>query len=156
MCPTDTDRWPLLSEQKNAIAVAHCKRGKGILKINGNPVELLEPETLRHKILEPVLLVGADKFKEIDIRVRVRGGGNTSQVYGNRPAQRQQARSGILRTQRIDSGVGDQGGSCRECGGAARARASCDAQSRARTARAVRRAAARRQFCMRGSSDGLC
>lgn len=71
--------------QKNAIAVAHCKRGKGILKVNGNPIELLEPETLRHKIFEPVLIVGADKFKEIDIRVRVRGGGNTSQVYGTPP-----------------------------------------------------------------------
>ncbi|KAJ1469302.1 putative ribosomal S16 [Baffinella frigidus] len=73
-------------KKKNAIAVAHCKRGKGILKVNGNPIELLEPETLRHKIFEPVLIVGADKFKEIDIRVRVRGGGNTSQVYAVRQA----------------------------------------------------------------------
>eukprot|EP00960_Hanusia_phi_P031091 749070-Hanusia_phi.AAC.1 len=71
---------------KNAIAVAHCKRGKGILKVNGNPVHLMLPESLRSKVMEPVLLVGSDKFKEVDIRVKVRGGGNTSQVYAIRQA----------------------------------------------------------------------
>jgi hypothetical protein len=30
--------------------------------------------------------VGKDKFKDIDIRIRVRGGGNTSQVYAIRQA----------------------------------------------------------------------
>ena len=75
-----------MNESDGRDQLAHCKRGKGILRINGNPIELLEPEALRHKIFEPVLLVGADKFKEIDIRVRVRGGGNTSQVYAVRQA----------------------------------------------------------------------
>lgn len=70
------------SLQKNAIAVAHCKKGVGILKVNGNPIELLQPETLRYKIFEPVLLVGREKFQGIDIRIRVKGGGHTSQVYG--------------------------------------------------------------------------
>mmetsp|Transcript_53730 Transcript_53730/g.125609 ORF Transcript_53730/g.125609 Transcript_53730/m.125609 type:complete len:215 (+) Transcript_53730:268-912(+) len=72
--------------QKNSIAVAYVKKGKGLLKVNGNPIELLMPETLRYKIFEPVLLVGTEKFKEVDIRVRVRGGGNTSQVYAIRQA----------------------------------------------------------------------
>jgi len=72
--------------QKNSIAVAYVKKGKGLLKVNGNPIELLMPETLRYKIFEPVLLVGTEKFKEVDIRVRVRGGGNTSQVYGEHPS----------------------------------------------------------------------
>mmetsp|Transcript_39458 Transcript_39458/g.80822 ORF Transcript_39458/g.80822 Transcript_39458/m.80822 type:complete len:105 (-) Transcript_39458:76-390(-) len=44
------------------------------------------PETLRYKIFEPVLLIGTEKFKEVDIRVRVRGGGNSSQVYAIRQA----------------------------------------------------------------------
>eukprot|EP00285_Hemiselmis_virescens_P007799 CAMPEP_0173387910 /NCGR_PEP_ID=MMETSP1356-20130122/10332_1 /TAXON_ID=77927 ORGANISM="Hemiselmis virescens, Strain PCC157" /NCGR_SAMPLE_ID=MMETSP1356 /ASSEMBLY_ACC=CAM_ASM_000847 /LENGTH=142 /DNA_ID=CAMNT_0014344671 /DNA_START=38 /DNA_END=466 /DNA_ORIENTATION=+ len=73
-------------KKKNAIAVAHCKAGKGLLKVNGSPVEMLQPEALRLKIIEPVLLVGRDKFKDIDIRVRVRGGGNTSQAYAIRQA----------------------------------------------------------------------
>mmetsp|Transcript_26813 Transcript_26813/g.66064 ORF Transcript_26813/g.66064 Transcript_26813/m.66064 type:complete len:147 (-) Transcript_26813:77-517(-) len=81
-----TESVQTFGKKKNAIAVAHCKRGKGILKINGNPVELIQPETLRYKIIEPVLLVGREKFMDVDIRVRVRGGGNTSQVYAVRQA----------------------------------------------------------------------
>lgn len=37
--------------QKTATAVAHCKRGKGVLKINGRPIEQMEPEILRFKVL---------------------------------------------------------------------------------------------------------
>ena len=37
---------------------------------------------MRYKVFEPVLLIGNDKFKEVDIRVKVRGGGNTSQIFG--------------------------------------------------------------------------
>ena len=70
------------AEQKNAIAVAHCKRGKGVLNVNGYPIDGLLPESMRYKVFEPVLLIGNDKFKEVDIRVKVRGGGNTSQIFG--------------------------------------------------------------------------
>ncbi|EKX31756.1 small subunit ribosomal protein S16e, cytoplasmic [Guillardia theta CCMP2712] len=80
------DSVQTFGKKKNAIAVAHCKRGKGILKVNGNPVHLLLPDSLRSKVMEPVLLVGSDKFKEVDIRVKVRGGGNTSQIYAIRQA----------------------------------------------------------------------
>lgn len=31
---------------------------------------------------EPLLLLGREKFEGVDIRVRVRGGGQVSQVYG--------------------------------------------------------------------------
>ena len=34
------------------------------------------------KVVEPVLLLGAKKFEDLDIRVRVRGGGSVAQVYG--------------------------------------------------------------------------
>jgi small subunit ribosomal protein S16e len=65
--------------------VAHCKRGKGLLKVNGIPLELVEPEILRFKIFEPVLLLGRDKFATVDVRVRVKGGGHVSQIYGAPP-----------------------------------------------------------------------
>merc|ERR1712071_301496 len=73
-------------KKKNAIAVAHCKRGKGVLNVNGYPIDGLLPESMRYKVFEPVLLVGNDKFKEVDIRVKVRGGGNTSQIFAVRQA----------------------------------------------------------------------
>ena len=72
--------------KKNAVAVAHCKRGKGVMRINGVPIDVVEPEILRYKVLEPILLVGADKFAEVDIRVRVRKGGYVSQIYAIRQA----------------------------------------------------------------------
>lgn len=82
---THVTRFFLLS-QKTAIAVALCKRGKGLIKINGCPIELLEPEILRVKAYEPVLLLGASTFAEVDIRIRVKGGGYTSQIYAIRQA----------------------------------------------------------------------
>lgn len=41
---------------------------------------------MRHKVYEPILLVGLDKFANLDIRIRVTGGGHVSQVYAIRQA----------------------------------------------------------------------
>jgi len=73
-------------KKKTATAVAHCKAGKGLIKVNGKPLHLVEPQILRFKVYEPVLLVGLDKFAGVDIRVRVTGGGHTSQIYAIRQA----------------------------------------------------------------------
>jgi small subunit ribosomal protein S16e len=37
-------------------------------------------------VYEPLLIIGLDKFANVDIRVRVTGGGHTSQVYAVRQA----------------------------------------------------------------------
>ena len=41
---------------------------------------------MRIKILEPILLLGRDRFANVDIRIRVSGGGFSSQVYAIRQA----------------------------------------------------------------------
>jgi small subunit ribosomal protein S16e len=41
---------------------------------------------LTSQVYEPLLLIGLDKFANVDIRVRVKGGGHTSQVYAIRQA----------------------------------------------------------------------
>jgi len=56
------------------------------VKVNGKPLSLVQPEILRFKVYEPLLIVGLDKFANVDIRVRVTGGGHTSQVYAIRQA----------------------------------------------------------------------
>ncbi|KAI2840583.1 hypothetical protein CBS11350_6886 [Aspergillus niger] len=61
-------------------------QGKGMIRVNGQPLSLVQPEILRFKVYEPLLIVGADKFAGVDIRVRVSGGGHTSQVYAIRQA----------------------------------------------------------------------
>merc|ERR1711918_248630 len=58
----------------------------GLIKVNGVPIELVQPESLRFKVWEPVLLLGANRYREVDIRIRVKGGGNTSQIYAIRQA----------------------------------------------------------------------
>ena len=68
------------------MAVAYVKTGTGMIKVNGQPIELLEPAALREKSFEPVLLVGLDKFAGVDVRVRVRGGGQVAQIYAIRQA----------------------------------------------------------------------
>ncbi|KAL8785284.1 MAG: hypothetical protein Q9195_008703 [Heterodermia aff. obscurata] len=73
-------------KKKTATAVAHCKAGKGLVKVNGKPLSLVQPQILRFKVYEPLLIVGLDKFANVDIRVRVSGGGHTSQVYAIRQA----------------------------------------------------------------------
>jgi len=72
--------------QKNSVAVAYVKRGKGEIRLNGSPLDLIQPETLRWKVMEPVLLLGKQRFSNVDIRLRVKGGGRVSQVYALRQA----------------------------------------------------------------------
>merc|ERR1711908_175749 len=72
--------------KKTAVAVAFVKKGVGRVKINGVPIELVQPETLRYKVWEPILLLGANRYSDVDIRIRVKGGGYTSQIYAVRQA----------------------------------------------------------------------
>ena len=78
--------------KKNSIAVASCTPcGKdpntpATIRVNGIPLNLLMPEGLRLKAQDPVLVLGKDKYRNLNIRVRVRGGGQTAQVYAVRQA----------------------------------------------------------------------
>ncbi len=72
--------------KKTAVAVAYCKKGRGLIQIKGTPLELAEPELLRFKVYEPILLLGRERFAEVDIRIRVKGGGYTAQIYAIRQA----------------------------------------------------------------------
>ena len=66
--------------------MASVRAGKGVMRVNGSPVDLIEPQSLRIKVMEPVLLLGLKRFQNLDIRVRVRGGGYSAQVYAIRQA----------------------------------------------------------------------
>lgn len=49
-------------------------------------MDLVQPDTMRYKVLEPVLLLGKQRFANVDIRIRVKGGGHVSQIYAIRQA----------------------------------------------------------------------
>ena len=72
--------------KKNATAVCHCAEGSGFIRINGRSLNTLEPASMRLKAMEPILLLGGNRFKDLNLRVRVRGGGSTSQVMAIRQA----------------------------------------------------------------------
>ena len=81
-----TESVQCFGRKKTATALAFVKKGTGLIKVNGVPISLVQPEILRLKTVEPILLIGSDKFSNVDIRVRVKGGGTTSQIYAIRQA----------------------------------------------------------------------
>jgi hypothetical protein len=46
----------------------------------------VQPEALRYKAFEPLLLLGKSRWGFLDIRLRVKGGGHVSQIYAIRQA----------------------------------------------------------------------
>ncbi|RNA40425.1 40S ribosomal S16 [Brachionus plicatilis] len=80
------NRVQCFGRKKNATAVSLCTEGKGLIRVNGRPLHLVEPQCLRYKLEEPILLLGRDKFSAVDIRIKVKGGGQVAQVYAVRQA----------------------------------------------------------------------
>ncbi|MGD0256934.1 MAG: 30S ribosomal protein S9 [Thermoplasmata archaeon] len=72
-------------KRKAAVARATVRKGIGKVRVNDRPLELVEPEIVRQKIQEPLLMVG-DRSKNIDIAVQVRGGGIVGQASAARTA----------------------------------------------------------------------
>merc|ERR1712014_35724 len=72
--------------KKTASAVAICKKGQGLIKVNGRPLDKIEPECLRLKLMEPLNVVGEERFSGVDIKVKVQGGGRVAQIYAIRQA----------------------------------------------------------------------
>ncbi|CAH8572533.1 unnamed protein product [Heterobilharzia americana] len=71
----------VFGRKKTATAVAHCKLGSGSIRVNGRPLDVLEPRPLLPKLMEPILLLGKHGISNLDIRVRVSGGGRVAQIY---------------------------------------------------------------------------
>ena len=73
-------------KKKTAVANAVVARGTGVITVNRIPIQNIEPKSLRIKAFEPILLLGVEHFKDLRIKVRVTGGGPTSQLYAARMA----------------------------------------------------------------------
>lgn len=73
-------------KRKTAIARATIKEGKGRIRINGVPLEIIPNELSREKISEVFILAGEDFRNSVDIKIRVRGGGFMGQAEAVRTA----------------------------------------------------------------------
>ena len=76
----------LSGKRKTAIARATVRLGKGRIRINNVPLEIFEPKLARDKILEPLLLIDEKVWKQLDINVKVSGGGFMGQAEATRMA----------------------------------------------------------------------
>merc|ERR1719266_2989373 len=81
-----TEKVQCFGRKKTAVAVALVQTGTGQVRVNGCPLHTVKPDILRVKVYEPLLLLGPDKWQKVNIRLRVKGGGFTSQIYALRQA----------------------------------------------------------------------
>ena len=72
--------------RKTSVARALIKPGKGRIRVNNIALEIFEPKTARDKLREPLLQAGEDTWKDLDIYVKVSGGGFMGQAEAARTA----------------------------------------------------------------------
>jgi small subunit ribosomal protein S9 len=72
-------------KRKAAVARATVRKGLGRVRFNDRPLELVEPELIRLKVQEPLLMVG-DRARNLDIAVQASGGGYVGQASAARTA----------------------------------------------------------------------
>jgi len=73
-------------KRKTAIARVTMRSGKGRVRINSFPLEIYEPQIARDKIMEPLMQAGDNLWKQLDIDVKVSGGGFMGQAEAARTA----------------------------------------------------------------------
>jgi len=73
-------------KRKTAVARATVRTGKGRVRVNNIPVEIYEPLIARDKILEPLRLAGDNIWKQLDIDIKMSGGGFMGQADAARTA----------------------------------------------------------------------
>jgi len=73
-------------KKKTAVARATVTDGSGKVRINSQPVELVEPELARLKMTEPFRIAEDELRDGVDIDVTVQGGGFSGQADAARTA----------------------------------------------------------------------
>ena len=73
-------------KKKTAVARATVRDGSGRVRIDSEPVELVEPEQAKLKMLEPFRIAADDLREEVDVDVTVSGGGFAGQADAVRTA----------------------------------------------------------------------
>ncbi|MHC1623910.1 MAG: 30S ribosomal protein S9 [Candidatus Methanospirareceae archaeon] len=78
-----------VGKRKTAVARVTIKEGKGVVRINKKPLEIIEPEVVQAKLAEPLFI--ASQFPDVDVdsvdvEVTVNGGGFIGQAEAARTA----------------------------------------------------------------------
>jgi small subunit ribosomal protein S9 len=73
-------------KKKTAIARATIRDGTGKVRVNSQPVELVEPELAQLKMLEPFRIAAEELRDDVDVEVSIEGGGVMGQADAARTA----------------------------------------------------------------------
>jgi small subunit ribosomal protein S9 len=73
-------------KKKTAIARATIREGEGKIRINSQPVELVDPDMAQLKMLEPFRIASESLRDEVDVDVTIEGGGVMGQADAARTA----------------------------------------------------------------------
>ncbi|ACV48701.1 MULTISPECIES: 30S ribosomal protein S9 [Halomicrobium] len=73
-------------KKKTAVARATVREGEGRVRIDSQPVELVDPELAQLKMLEPFRIADDDLREQVDVEVSVEGGGVMGQADAARTA----------------------------------------------------------------------
>jgi small subunit ribosomal protein S9 len=78
-----------VGKRKTAVARVTIREGKGSVRINKKPLEVLEPDVVRAKVSEPLFIAAqllGEGIEGIEVEVNVRGGGFMGQAEAARTA----------------------------------------------------------------------
>jgi small subunit ribosomal protein S9 len=74
-------------KRKTAVARATVKAGKGRVRVNSEPIEILQPALSRRKAMEPLIIADAmNRLSKVDISILTHGGGVMGQTDAIRTA----------------------------------------------------------------------
>ena len=74
-------------KRKTAVARATVKVGKGRVRVNSEPIEIMQPALSRRKAMEPLIIAAAmNRLSKVDINILTHGGGVMGQTDAIRTA----------------------------------------------------------------------
>mgnify|MGYP001249530017 FL=1 len=74
-------------KRKTAVARATVKVGKGRVRVNSQPIEILQPALSRRKAMEPLIIADAmNRLSKVDMNILTHGGGIMGQTDAIRTA----------------------------------------------------------------------
>ena len=74
-------------KRKTAVARASVKAGKGRVRVNSEPIEILQQSLARRKAMEPLIIADAmNRLSKVDINLTTNGGGIMGQTDAIRTA----------------------------------------------------------------------
>ena len=74
-------------KRKTAVARATVKADKGRVRVNSEPIEILQPALSRRKAMEPLIIADAmNRLSKVDVNILTHGGGIMGQTDAIRTA----------------------------------------------------------------------